>query len=223
MEEKQKMKIITDIGGTLIRKSYTTVDLMNDLKVHGPDYVQRAAGEALELIQRIAAIYGLSSKDQVVPYAIEQFAMRKKDPLLLDFMGRVNEEGLDLGRLHPDFFPDVAPALRKMNNLGSKVSTYSNGSKESQRKMFMVAQGGDLSNLFEQHFDTAKVGPKDDPASYRTICDRLDTDPITAMYYSDEVPELKAARAVGLGTILIVRPGTKDQPDQEQFARQTSF
>ena len=64
--------------------------------------------------------------------------------------------------------------------------------------------------MFDAFFDT-EVGHKRDPASYRTIADRLGRDPATVVFLSDIVEELDAAREAGMRTVLVDR--REDYPE----------
>ena len=68
-----------------------------------------------------------------------------------------------------------------------------------------------MTPLFDAFFDT-EVGHKRDPASYRTIADRLGRDPATVVFLSDIVEELDAAREAGMRTVLVDRREDYPQP-----------
>jgi enolase-phosphatase E1 len=62
------------------------------------------------------------------------------------------------------------------------------------------------------YFDTG-VGPKTSPESYRIIVARIDVPPAQALFVSDVVAELDAAREIGMKTTLCVRgPGSATLP-----------
>jgi enolase-phosphatase E1 len=76
----------------------------------------------------------------------------------------------------------------------------------AQKLLFSSSNHGDLSPLLNGYFDTA-VGAKREPGSYRRIAKELRVDPQKVLFLSDVAQELDAARAAGMDTVLVVRPG----------------
>jgi enolase-phosphatase E1 len=119
--------------------------------------------------------------------------------------GRIWADGFRSGALRSEFYPDVAPALRRWVAGGVRAGIYSSGSVEAQRLLFAHGSMGDLTGLFSGFFDTA-VGAKREAASYRAIAAQLQTAPSALLFASDIGAELDAAAAAGLLTCQIIRP-----------------
>ncbi|HQT89169.1 MAG TPA: acireductone synthase [Acidiphilium sp.] len=119
--------------------------------------------------------------------------------------GRIWTDGFRSGALRSEFYPDVAPALRRWVAGGVRAAIYSSGSVQAQRLLFAHGASGDLTVLFTGFFDTA-VGGKRDAASYRAIAAQLQFAPSAILFLSDIGAELDAAATAGLLTCQIIRP-----------------
>ena len=62
------------------------------------------------------------------------------------------------------------------------------------------------ADLVARHFDT-HVGAKGEPDSYRRIAAEIGAQPGAVRFYSDAIAELDAARAAGMETCRVLRPG----------------
>ncbi len=118
--------------------------------------------------------------------------------------GMVWDAGYADGSLQGAIYPDVAPALRRWRAAGLRLAVYSSGSVAAQRLIFRHSTAGDLSPLFEGHFDTT-TGPKRDAASYAAIAAALAVLPGALLFLSDVAEELDAAANAGLRTCQVVR------------------
>jgi enolase-phosphatase E1 len=65
--------------------------------------------------------------------------------------------------------------------------------------------------LLSGHYDT-EIGGKREPESYRRIAARIGCAPQHILFLSDVVEELDAARAAGLGTVLVDRRDDYPKP-----------
>lgn len=118
--------------------------------------------------------------------------------------GLMWREGYADGTLRGELYPDVAPALRAWHAEGRRLFVYSSGSVEAQRLIFAHSTDGDLSALFEGHFDT-RTGPKREAASYAAIAAAAGLAPGAMLFLSDVEAELDAAGAAGLLACQLVR------------------
>ena len=144
----------------------------------------------------------------------------RKLTALKSLQGRIWAEGFARGELRGQVYPDVPPALRRWTGAGRRVAIFSSGSVLAQKLLFGHSDQGDLSPLLSGYFDTT-TGPKREASSYARIADALGTPPAEALFVSDVVAELDAARAAGFTTALAVRaePG----PPANGHARITTF
>ena len=138
--------------------------------------------------------------------------------------GRIWADGFRSGALRSEFYPDVAPSLRRWVAQGVRIAIYSSGSVDAQRLLFAHGPAGDLTGLFCGFFDMA-VGAKREAASYQTIAAQLHLTPSTLLFASDIGAELDAAATAGLQTCQIIRPqdGTMPAPAHRQAADLTQL
>jgi enolase-phosphatase E1 len=125
---------------------------------------------------------------------------------LKELQGLIWRGGFESGQLRAHVFPDVPGALESWVERGLDVRIYSSGSVAAQRLFFAHTEVGDLSPLLRGHYDTT-TGPKRDVASYRLIAADIGMPPASLLFLSDVAPELDAARAAGMETRLVIRPG----------------
>ena len=125
---------------------------------------------------------------------------------LKTLQGQIWADGFAAGALTAHFFDDVAPALRSWHASGLRLAVFSSGSVASQRPWFRHTTAGDLSDLVEDHFDTANAGAKREAASYSRIAQALGVGS-GLLFLSDVPAELDAAAAAGWATVGVARPG----------------
>jgi len=114
------------------------------------------------------------------------------------------QAGYRSGELRGSVYPDVPLALERWRARSREVYIYSSGSVLAQQLLFGSTEAGDLTGLLQGYFDTG-VGPKQSAGSYAVILERIHVAPPEALFVSDVVGELDAARTAGLHTALCVR------------------
>jgi enolase-phosphatase E1 len=134
----------------------------------------------------------------------------RKSTALKALQGRIWDEGFRAGLLRAPVYPDVAPALGRWNAGGVEACIFSSGSVLAQRLVFGHSSAGDLTPLLAAFFDTT-TGPKREPDSYRSIAAVRGRAPTDWLFLSDTAEELDAARAAGMQTALVVRPGAAER------------
>jgi enolase-phosphatase E1 len=105
-------------------------------------------------------------------------------------------------------YPDVQPSLEAWKRRGLKLGIYSSGSVAAQKLLFAHTETGDLTPLLSDYFDTG-VGAKREAEAYGRILEELCLPGWEVAFLSDVPEELDAARAHGIMTVQLVRPGTK--------------
>lgn len=120
--------------------------------------------------------------------------------------GMIWDEGFRSGAIRPPLFSDVPDALRSWKGTGIGLAIYSSGSIPAQVQFFRHSEAGDLTPIFDRHFDTT-TGPKKEPGSYESIARELGMRPGMVAFFSDVVAELDAARSAGMCTVFLDRPG----------------
>ena len=140
----------------------------------------------------------------------------RKSTGLKSLQGKIWKQGYSDGTLKAQLFADVRPALEGWRRAGLKISIFSSGSSLAQKLLFAHTAAGDLSGLIDNYFDTA-VGSKTEAASYHRIASALRLPAQDVLFISDVVPELNAAGAAGMRTLLCVRPGNQHQTCAERY------
>jgi enolase-phosphatase E1 len=213
--------ILLDIEGTTTPIAFVTETLFPYARTHLPQYLDRHGGTP-EVREAVARLYDEYERDRGrgepvpdwTPLAYLTWLMDRdrKSPALKELQGRVWEEGYRNGTLVSQVFEDVPRALARWRDAGIPVGIYSSGSVRAQQWLFRRSTAGDLTPLLSWHFDTA-VGAKQDAASYARIAADVNVPPAEILFVSDVAAELDAARAAGLRTTMMVRPGNPPQPD----------
>lgn len=132
----------------------------------------------------------------------------RKSTGLKKLQGILWEDGYRSGELKGEVYPDVAEALRVWKEKGSRVRVFSSGSVLAQKLLFGHSDQGDLLPYFEGFHDTT-TGPKQSPGSYAAIAAAFGLPPGEILFLSDVTSELDAARAAGMQTGFLVRPGNR--------------
>jgi len=140
----------------------------------------------------------------------------RKSTGLKSLQGKIWKQGYINGTLKAELFADVAPALERWRRSGLKISIFSSGSSLAQKLLFSHTEAGDLTGFINNYFDTT-VGSKTDVASYHRIASALNLPARDVLFISDVAPELDAAGAAGMRTLLCVRPGNQPQPFAERY------
>jgi enolase-phosphatase E1 len=213
--------ILLDIEGTTTPIAFVTDTLCPYARVHLPAYLEQQSGtsDCRRVVSQLRVEYDTDrAVGQPVPVwspsAYLEWLMDRdrKSPALKELQGRVWQEGYRNGTLVGQVYEDVPPALARWRAAGVPVGIYSSGSVLAQQWLFRRSNAGDLTPFLSWHFDTA-VGAKRDAVSYARIARDVSMPPDELTFVSDVAAELDAARAAGMRTALIVRPGNPPQPD----------
>jgi enolase-phosphatase E1 len=146
---------------------------------------------------------------------------RKSTPLK-SIQGKMWQEGYRSGELLAQIFDDVPPALERWAAADKEIAIYSSGSALAQRLLFRHTDKGDLTSFISDYFDT-NVGAKREPESYETIAARMGYLPREITFISDVPEELDAAASIGMGCVLVDRPGHPERGPELKYKRVTSF
>ncbi|MFD1151086.1 acireductone synthase [Saccharothrix hoggarensis] len=200
--------VVLDIEGTLSATDQVLVTLYDYARPrlgpwideHGDD---PAVAEAVAQIRELSGVDG--GTDELVRVLHGWMDADQKVTPLKTLQGLIWQRGYAEGDLVAEFFPDVVPALREWHAEGVDLAVFSSGSVAGQVAFFRHTTDGDLTSLFQHHFDTVNAGPKREAASYLKIASVLGSDDIT--FYSDVPAELDAAAEAGWRTVGVRRPG----------------
>ncbi len=219
--------VLLDIEGTTTPITFVTGTLFPFARARLEDAAHRAARDP-----RLAEAFSLLRKEHateteggasLAPFGIgAAFAERlmdedRKSTGLKALQGVLWEEGYRSGELRGAVFQDVAPALVRWTDAGASVRIYSSGSVLAQQLLFAHSEVGDLTSYLSGYYDT-RTGPKREPDSYRAIAADSGIPAGDTLFLSDVVAELDAARAAGMSTGLMTRPGNPPQPASDHPA-----
>lgn len=212
--------VLTDIEGTIADIEFVQKVLFPYARQALPGFVAAHAGDpdvAREL-QAVAEEAGLADDD--IDALIAQLlawidADRKVTPLKA-LQGMVWRQGYEQGEFRGHLYPDAHQALAQWHQADIPLYVYSSGSIQAQLLYFAYSDFGDISAWFHGFFDTTS-GPKREVASYHRIAAAIGHDPAGILFLSDIGEELDAARAAGMQTAQICRPGARLATSHRQY------
>jgi enolase-phosphatase E1 len=164
---------------------------------------------------------GLKFQIDALIYLLWLMDRDRKSTALKSLQGKIWKAGFESGELKGTLFDDVPEAFRRWSTT-DKVAIYSSGSVEAQKLLFGHTVFGDLRPFISAYFDT-RTGPKMESASYAAIAKEMSVAPGEAVFFSDVVKELDAARDAGMETRLVVREGNPVVEDGRGHERVESF
>lgn len=169
-----------------------------------PDVAEALAETAATLVAEGA---GDTSRPALIAALLAWIDADRKHPALKRLQGMIWEHGYRQGHFHAHLYDDVRPAWDRWRARGLLLGIYSSGSVQAQKLLFAHTPEGDLTGYLAHYFDTA-VGHKREPQSYERVAKTLALAPARILFLSDIPEELDAARAVGMATTQLLRPGT---------------
>ncbi|MGE4260697.1 acireductone synthase [Shewanella sp.] len=140
---------------------------------------------------------------------------RKATPLKT-LQGLIWKEGYAQNDFTGHIYPDFIEAIKQYRAQGLRVYSFSSASVEAQKLLFSHSDGGDLTELFNGHFDT-RTGSKLDKQAYSNILNTISLAPKQVLFVSDLLGELKAAAAAGMQTCQMVRDSSVKTGDYRQI------
>jgi 2,3-diketo-5-methylthio-1-phosphopentane phosphatase len=244
MTESAPKLYLLDVEGTVAPLTLTTAQLFPYARAHFPDFIGAHFGDP-EVCADLALLVE-ENRAEIDPdaprvstqchsdavgrpafvngslaYLLWLMDRDRKSTALKSLQGKIWKTGFESGELKGTLFADVPEAFRRWSAAG-KVAIYSSGSVEAQKLLFGHTVFGDLRALIAGYFDT-RTGPKMESASYVAIAKAMEVEPGEAMFFSDVVKELDAARDAGMRTRLVVREGNAAVEDARGHERVESF
>lgn len=195
----QTKAVLLDIEGTTSSIAFVADVLFPYAAKHLPGYVA-AHSEVLAPI--LAEVPG----DDKVATLLGWIAEDRKATPLKTLQGLIWEQGYADGTLEGHVYPDTPDALHRWYTAGVAIYIYSSGSIAAQKLIFGHSIAGDLTPMLSGYFDTT-TGPKRDAESYAKIVAATGYEATEILFVSDVQAEVDAARAAGLGALLIDRAG----------------
>jgi enolase-phosphatase E1 len=225
--------ILLDVEGTTTPLAFVADVLVPYARSHLRHHIERHALEYASLIEQLRQEHAIDcSADQNVPIWVDAPDSRRlesalgylewlmerdrKSTVLKALQGRIWEEGYRRGQLQGQVFADVPAAVGRWRAQGLDIGIFSSGSILAQQLLFRHSAAGDLTPFLRWYFDTT-TGAKTDATSYRRIAAAMAIPPEAALFVSDIVRELDAARTAGMQTRLSARPGNSPPPAEHGY------
>lgn len=204
--------ILTDIEGTTTDVAFVYDVLFPYFRTHLGAWknvdsmeMNEVLSETQRLVSEEIGATGLSREmlfNQLLAWSLED---RKVTPLK-QLQGMVWKTGFESGALKGHVYPDVLPSLQRWKSLGINVAIFSSGSIAAQKQLFGYSVDGDLTSFFSDYFDTT-TGMKREVETYLKIAGKLNCPAAQILFLSDIPQELEAAKAAGMDTLQLLRPG----------------
>jgi methylthioribulose 1-phosphate dehydratase / enolase-phosphatase E1 len=138
-----------------------------------------------------------------------------KDPFLKSIQGRIWKEAYSNGTIKSVVYDDVPSCFDRLQNIETKISIYSSGSRQAQQLLFKYSDHGDLRHFINCYFDTQTAGQKRIEQSYKEICLSLGVEkPEEILFVTDIYEEAVAAKAAGMGVVISSRQGNAPLPKE---------
>lgn len=195
----QPKAVLLDIEGTTSSIAFVAEVLFPYAASHLADYVATHSEEVGPILAEVPG-------ENKVATLLDWIAEDRKATPLKTLQGLIWEQGYADGTLQGHVYPDTPDALRRWYTAGVAIYIYSSGSIAAQKLIFGRSIAGDLTHLLSGHFDTT-TGPKREAESYTKIAAATGFEPSEILFVSDVLAEVDAARAAGLGALLIDRNG----------------
>ncbi|OIW33846.1 acireductone synthase-like protein [Coniochaeta ligniaria NRRL 30616] len=156
------------------------------------------------------------SQEALAAHVRDLMSRDVKISYLKSLQGYLWENGYRTGELKAPLFPDVAPKFKSWTKHGQHIIIYSSGSVPAQKLLFRHtnADPADLTPMIADYFDTVNAGPKTEASSYEKILSThsLTDGPSSWLFLSDNVKEVDAAKAAGMQSFVVQRPGNAPLP-----------
>lgn len=202
--------VLTDIEGTTTSISFVHDVLFPYSAERIEAFVRSHAQEpgVASLLDDVRSEVGRSemSLGEVIAQLEAWIAQDKKVMPLKAIQGLMWENGYRHGDFTGHVYEDAVRQLKAWHRAGIRLYVYSSGSVHAQKLLFGHSDAGDLTPLFDGHFDT-RVGGKREADSYRAILEEIGLAGEAVLFLSDVVEELDAAADAGLQTCGLARDG----------------
>ena len=217
---------LIDIEGTVGSIAFVRDVLFPFARERMADYVQAHQHEpdVRAMLDEAAREAGVDASDiPAIVQALNDWSDRDiKITPLKQLQGKIWVEGFTESGIRGHLYADAIDALRRFHAAGIALYIYSSGSVPAQKLLFGYSVAGNLLPLFSGFYDTT-IGGKREAASYTHILREIGYAPNEAIFFSDNVAELDAAREAGVQTVQLARPEdgteiTTSHPSVASFA-----
>ncbi|WP_394832300.1 acireductone synthase [Pendulispora rubella] len=198
--------VLLDIEGTTTDISFVHDVLFPLSRRALPEYIAEHWNDDEVLRAREAT--GANDMAGLIDHLTAWIDADRKEPTLKAIQGKIWRGAFESGQVKSHVYPDVPAAFERWKARGIRIAIFSSGSIEAQELLFRHSEHGDLTGFLSGYFDPTTAGPKREVSAYEAIVRALGTNEVA--FLSDVSTELEAARAAGLSTWQLVRPGIAD-------------
>ncbi|KAF9572857.1 hypothetical protein EC968_009341 [Mortierella alpina] len=185
------------------------------LRVQADRDVAEGISEAVAIAKESPEVAAEKVQEDVIASIAWQMKADRKIGALKAFQGYMWKEGYSNGDLKGALYEDVVPAFDQWKAEGKKLYIYSSGSIPAQKLLFGHSEKGDLLHYFSGHYDTT-IGQKIEAESYSKIATDIGVNPERALFLSDNIHEVNAAKKAGLQAVVVDRPGNDPLSDKDR-------
>ncbi|KAF9965871.1 hypothetical protein BGZ70_003916 [Mortierella alpina] len=171
--------------------------------------------EAVAIAKDSSEVTAEKVQEDVIASIAWQMKADRKIGALKAFQGYMWKEGYANGDLKGALYEDVVPAFDQWKDEGKKLYIYSSGSIPAQKLLFGHSEKGDLLHYFSGHYDTT-TGQKIEAESYSKIAANIGVNPERALFLSDNIHEINAAKKAGFQAVVVDRPGNDPLSDEDR-------
>ncbi|KAF9988414.1 hypothetical protein BGZ75_009452 [Mortierella antarctica] len=185
------------------------------LRVQAEKDVAEGLSEAVAIAKESSEVTAEKVQEDVIASIAWQMRADRKIGALKAFQGYMWKEGYSNGDLKGALYEDVVPAFDQWKAEGKKLYIYSSGSVPAQKLLFGHSEKGDLLHYFSGHYDTT-IGQKIEAESYSKIATDIGVNPERALFLSDNIHEINAAKKAGIQAVVVDRPGNDPLSEKDR-------
>ncbi|ODV77298.1 2,3-diketo-5-methylthio-1-phosphopentane phosphatase [Suhomyces tanzawaensis NRRL Y-17324] len=211
--------LVLDIEGTICPITFVKDTLFPYFLEKLPDFLQSVSfplDQKGDDVQKI--LHGLPeevkhSRESSLEYLEGLVKADVKDPVLKSLQGYIWKTGYESGELKAPIYEDSIKFIREYPSKNTRIYIYSSGSIKAQILLFAYVNDNgksvDLNPFLSGYYDITTAGFKQELTSYQTILKDIsrEDDPATVLFLSDNVAEVEAAKASGMQSYIVKRPG----------------
>lgn len=161
-----------------------------------------------------------SNPEALIAFVQAKHAKNEKHTAFKSLQGALWKSGYEDGSIKSLVYPDVPEAIRRLGELGIPTYIYSSGSIPAQKLLFKYSDQGDLTGLLSGYFDTSTAGAKTASSSYVKIGREVNVVLSDCLFLSDNVHEVEAAKAAGMQSLIVERPGNAELSEESRQRHQ---
>jgi len=209
---------VTSKLAEFLKRNWSTEEMKENieaLRAQAEKDVAEGLPEAVAIAKESSDVPAEKVKEDVIASIAWQMKADRKIGALKAFQGYMWKEGYANGDLKGALYEDVVPAFDQWKAEGKKLYIYSSGSIPAQKLLFGHSEKGDLLHYFSGHYDTT-IGQKIEAESYSKIAADIGVNPERALFLSDNIHEINAAKKTGFQAVVVDRPGNDPLSDEDR-------